>query len=213
MNTKNYCVYSHTNQLNGKIYIGLTGMKPEERWKNGKGYRDGAHFRNAIDKYGWNNFTHVILKDNLTEEEAVYWEEYYINLYNACDRQYGYNMTFGGEHGGHPQTEETRQKIRKHGVGFRGRKHTEEAKRKMSKSSSGVNHPNYGKHLSETTRQKISDAHKLLRNRRVYCYELNCVFESLDEASETTGCWKSSIVRCCQGKQKQSKGYHFKYID
>lgn len=37
MNTKKYCVYSHTNKINNKIYIGLTSMISEERWKNGMG--------------------------------------------------------------------------------------------------------------------------------------------------------------------------------
>ena len=208
MGAKTYCVYSHTNKVNGKIYIGLTSMKPEERWKNGVGYHAGTHFRNAIDKYGWDNFEHRIIKDGLTEDEASYWEQYYISFYNSTDRRYGYNMSSGGESGGHPQTEETRKKISENGYhyGMLGKKHSNEAKAKMSKSRTG-------RVFSDETKKKISDAHKKLRNKRVYCEELDCIFESLDEAAEKIGRTKSAIVYCCKGKTKTCKGYHLKYID
>lgn len=208
MGVKTYCVYSHTNKVNGKIYIGLTSMKPEERWKNGVGYHVGTHFRSAIDKYGWDNFEHRIIKDGLTEDEASYWEQYYISFYNSTDRRYGYNMSSGGESGGHPQTEETRKKISENGYhyGMLGKKHSNEAKAKMSKSRTG-------RVFSDETKKKISDAHKKLRNKRVYCEELDCIFESLDEAAEKIGRTKSAIVYCCKGKTKTCKGYHLKYID
>ena len=87
-----------------------------------------------------------------------------------------------------------------------GRHHSEETKKKMSESR-------MGHATSDETKQKISEAHKRLRNRMVLCVELDCVFESLDEASDVTGCWKSGIVQCCKGKQKSCKGYHFKYAN
>ena len=214
MSEKSYCIYSHTNKINGKIYIGLTSMKPEKRWKNGVGYHNGTHFRNAIDKYGWDNFEHEIIKDNLTKDEACYWEKYYISLHNSMDRNYGYNMSSGGENGGgHPHTDESRRKISEHSVGFSGRKHTEEALKKMRDAKTGEKHNNYGKHLSEETREKISSAHKRLRNKKIYCVELDCVFESLSEASEKLGRSKSSIVECCKKKRKTCRGYHLEYAD
>lgn len=208
MDAKTYCVYSHTNKVNGKVYIGLTSMKPEERWANGKGYHNGTHFRNAIDKYGWDNFEHEIIKNNLTKDEASYWEKYYISFYNSMDKLYGYNMSSGGEHGGHIQTEETRRKISENGYrgGMKGKKHSEETKRKMSESRTG-------KCFSEETKKKISEAHKKLRNKRIYCVELDCVFESLDEASDKICRSKSVIVDCCKGRQKTCGGYHLRYAD
>lgn len=55
---KNYFVYKHTNQTNGKVYIGLTKQNPESRWgKNGINYKNKCpHFWNAIQKYGWGGF-------------------------------------------------------------------------------------------------------------------------------------------------------------
>ena len=68
---RNYCVYMHKNKLNNKVYIGITGQKPELRWNEGKGYKYNSHFYAAINKYGWyEGFEHIILYDNLTKEEA-----------------------------------------------------------------------------------------------------------------------------------------------
>ena len=34
----NYCVYKHTSP-SGKVYVGITKLKPKYRWNNGKGYK------------------------------------------------------------------------------------------------------------------------------------------------------------------------------
>ena len=208
-----YCIYMHTNKSNGKVYVGLTGMIPEERWRDGKGYHKGTHFRNAIDKYGFDNFEHEIIKENLTKDEASYWEQYYISFYNSTDRRYGYNMSSGGEHGGHPQTEETRKKSSENGTGYKGKKHTKESLHKMSIAKNGKNHPNHGKHLSEDLKEKLKVSAINNRGRLFLCVELNRIFNNLNEAHEVTTCPKGAIVLCCQGKQIQSKGYHWKYAD
>lgn len=58
-NKNNWCVYMHTNNINGKRYIGIS-QNPKRRWKNGNGYKTQL-FGKAINKYGWDNFTHEIL--------------------------------------------------------------------------------------------------------------------------------------------------------
>ena len=67
---KKYTIYIHKNKINGKVYIGQTSQKPEKRWDNGRGYETSSKFYNAILKYGWNNFEHIILYTTLTLEEA-----------------------------------------------------------------------------------------------------------------------------------------------
>ena len=69
MAENNYCVYMHVNKLNDKKYIGITCQTPSRRWQNGYGYKKQA-FYNAIKKYGWDNFDHIILFEKLSEEEA-----------------------------------------------------------------------------------------------------------------------------------------------
>lgn len=92
-----YIIYKHTNKINGKVYIGQTKQEPERRWQNGlSAYRHNAHFLLAIKKYGWENFEHEILLENLTLEEMKYWEDYYIEFYEARNPEKGYNLEKGG---------------------------------------------------------------------------------------------------------------------
>ena len=63
---------------------------------NGRGYQINTHFYNAIQKYGWDKFDHFILMSNLTVEEANYYEQEFIKLYDACNPNKGYNITTGG---------------------------------------------------------------------------------------------------------------------
>ena len=87
---RKYCVYLHKNKNNGKCYVGITSRKPRERWQYGNGYRRQPKFFNAILKYGWDNFEHIILENNLNEEEALEKETYYIKKYNSIEN--GYNI-------------------------------------------------------------------------------------------------------------------------
>ena len=91
----------------------------------------------------------ILLKQNLTEEEAFKHEIYMIAVFGRKDLGTGilYNMTNGGE-------------------GTSGMKpwnagktnvYSEETKQKISKSLSGENHPNYGKKHSLKTIEKIRE--------------------------------------------------------
>lgn len=88
-----YVVYKHTSP-SGKSYIGITQQKPENRWKNGYGYIKQEKFYNAIKKYGWDSFSHEILKEGLSLIDAWRYEMYYIELYDSYVN--GYNLTIGG---------------------------------------------------------------------------------------------------------------------
>lgn len=165
---RKWCVYMHTNKINGKKYIGITCQNPERRWRNGCGYPT-THFKNAIKKYGWENFIHEILYTDLSKHEACEIEIQLISKFNTTNRKNGYNISTGGESGtsgmhqseeakkkisnacsGHPVSKETRQKISNARI---GRFASEETKQKISNAKKG-------QPLSEETKRKISESMK-----------------------------------------------------
>ena len=103
---RKYIMYVHISPSN-KRYYGITSAGCKRRWQNGNGYKTQQYFYRAIEKYGWNNFQHIVLFNNLTENEAKLLEQCYIALYDTTNKNKGYNITDGGE-------------------GVRGYKHTEE---------------------------------------------------------------------------------------
>lgn len=166
---RKYIVYKHTCP-NSKIYIGITNQKAEYRWgNNGNGYKNQLFYR-AIQKYGWDNITHEILYSELSREEAEKYEKELINTFKSYDRQYGYNIDYGG--GGTKQvSEETKEKLRQANIGKKyseetkkkiskaltGRLVTEETKRKISESNKGKQSHFLGMHHTEETKQKLSE--------------------------------------------------------
>lgn len=181
-----YCVYVHINKINSKMYVGQTCKKPERRWgNNGNYYKQCTLFWNAICKYGWNNFEHEIVASNLTKKEADGFERLLINKLNTMDPNYGYNLQSGGGSGNTPSedvkrkignaqrgkkaSEETKRKMREAHKAeknhFYGKHHSEETKKSISKKNSGKNNPNYGKCHSEETRRKQSEANKIAKEQ------------------------------------------------
>lgn len=95
MEEKVYSVYVHINNNdNNKAYVGMS-KNAKRRWGNGKGYKGQEKFYNAIKKYGWDNFKHIILFKNLTLKEAWEKEKEYIKKYDSIYD--GYNVHEGGE--------------------------------------------------------------------------------------------------------------------
>ena len=86
----------------------------------------------------------LILKNNLTEDEEFNHEMYMIFLFGK--RSEGgilENINDGGRYNTPPS--------------WIGKKHTEESKKKISKSVSGEKHPFYGKPLTEEHKNKIKE--------------------------------------------------------
>ena len=87
------------NFPNGKCYVGLTNRKLEdrvldhkERVKHGK-----QLICKAFKKYGFENAIWEILEFNKSKEELYDLEILYISKFNSSNRDFGYNMTDGGE--------------------------------------------------------------------------------------------------------------------
>ena len=94
-----YSVYIHTVKENNKKYVGQCVGDPHRRWGNTGHRYKGQFFYNAIQKYGWDNITHEIVAENLTQEEANELEIKLIAKYKTNNREFGYNITPGGKDG------------------------------------------------------------------------------------------------------------------
>ena len=219
-----YTVYQHKNKINGKVYIGITSQKLEQRWgSQGCNYKSSPHFYSAIQKYGWNNFEHNILFTGLTKEQACLKEQELIKEYDLMNREFGYNSTSGGDI--FVMNEETKQKIsqammgNKNGLGHpcseekkkkiseaqKGRKFTKEHKQKLSEAAKNRHVP-----CSEDKKQTLKEkSHK----KPVYCEELDKIFESVQECGRQLGIPATNISKLCNGRGKTLKGYHLRYYN
>jgi group I intron endonuclease len=143
-----YC-YKITNLKNDKVYIGKTN-RPEARWREHKssatnsksGRKYVCPIASAIRKYGVENFKFEMIAAYKTEQEANKGEVYYIDLYrsniNVFGKEFGYNLTEGGEGvSGMKRTPETRAKMSASHMGLRP---SQESLEKRSKSRTGILH-------------------------------------------------------------------------
>lgn len=105
-----WCLYKHISP-SGKVYIGITN-NIKRRWL-GKGYYyrlSKTKFANALQKYGWDNFQHIVIEEGLTKEEACNKEKELIAYYKG--RNLSYNITDGGEgYAGKHSTEHVKHRV------------------------------------------------------------------------------------------------------
>jgi len=92
-----------------KIYIGQTTGSLKHRIGQHTTSKGCVKFRNALKKYGKDNFIWSELKECETKEALDYWEIFYIKFFNNV--KCGYNLQSGGAGGKH--SEETLAKMRK----------------------------------------------------------------------------------------------------
>ena len=217
-----YTVYKHINKLNGKVYVGQTSLGVNDRWKNGKGYKNGI-FRNAIKKYGWDNFEHIIVKENISKKEADLLETALIKEYKELGLSY--NITDGGEGApGYRHTKETRKKM---SAKSKGRKFPEHVKLMVSARFKGVPFTEEhklkisialrGRRKSEEARLKMKLSHnyhdlvKIVKCDKIG--NIICTYPSIAEASRDTGVLQTHISRCARGKRPSAGGFKWKYKD
>lgn len=227
MNKKQYKLYRHIlrKEISGyefdKYYYGLTKQKNiNQRWRNGEGYKTQEIYKD-IKKFGWSNIEHEIIFDNLSLEEGELLEKMYIVLYNTTNEKFGYNLQGGGM-----------SSFEIH----------EKSKKKMSENHydcSGNNNPNYGKHLSEETKDKISRANKgntsPMKNKKhtdeskkkmsenskgkispnrtkVINLDTGEIFDSITEARKKYP-KATHISHVCIGERKRTGGYRWAYYN
>lgn len=112
-------IYLTTNRVNSKKYIGKAITNRKNNHENYLG--SGILLKKAIKKYGKENFRKDIICLCFNKAELEKQEEYFIDLYNAVNRDDFYNLkktSIGGDtFTTNPKRELIREKHRKNAIG------------------------------------------------------------------------------------------------
>lgn len=138
-----FYIYLYENRMNGKVYVGQT-EDLKMRHNAHKNARDAntCIIDRAIYKYGIESFDLFTVEVWDTEDQANAAEVFWIaEMRSFLGRKNVYNISDGGS---------------KRPPNAKGRKLSETAKQNISKAKMGVNNPNFGKHPSAETIEKLS---------------------------------------------------------
>lgn len=204
-------IYITTNMVNGMRYLGQKGFDRGGNWRTYLG--SGKIFKDALKKYGVENFSRSIVCFCFSEDELNK-TEYDLSVFlDVVEDDNWYNLCYGG---GAP----------------RGFHMSEERRLQLSierkGTSVGPDNPYFGKHHTEEVKQRLSIFHsnrpkelqdKMNKSRMKpviqYDFELNVVatYESIKQASEVTGILYSSIQRCCKKERPSAGKFIWRYVD
>lgn len=150
-------IYITTNLINNRKYI---GQKKSDYFKGTDYLGSGKILKQAVAKYGYENFKVDLLEECSSKEELDCQEKYWIKKYNAVDSPEFYNIAFGGQSRVHRQSEESKRKLR---VSHLRENLSEETLRRMSLSQKArmvrYGNPFKGKHHTEESKKKLAVAH------------------------------------------------------
>lgn len=228
-----YYIYKHTNKENGKCYIGQT-KNIKWRWYPNN-YKTCTKFYRAILKYGWDNFTHEVVK--ICDETNVdYWESYYIKEFDSIKN--GYNLDSGGCKNKVQSEETIRKKVehlkgRKiigHSAWNKGIKLNDEYRKKLSLAHKGQNlgskmseeqkekirQSNLGKKRTQETKKNLSISHlgkESYHKVKIINLDTGEIFESLTQAGKRYNLNIKNISANIRKKTKSCGGYHWAFYE
>lgn len=200
-------IYSITNIINGKKYIGqsvdVKCRLRNHKWSLRHNQHNNDHLQKSFNKYGENCFVFDIVCE-CEESQLDELERYYISYYNCMDSNYGYNSESGGNLNKH-WSDELIQKMKAirggENSGMWGKHHTEATKAVMREKA-------LGRPMSAEAKAKSSESHKGKLAKSLYCIEADMVFPSSLEAAEFAGLKsRSSIFENIAGR-KSYAGRH-----
>lgn len=193
-------IYIIGNFVNDKLYVGQTKKGIKVRWdshihhaiREGKEYTPKCLIDRAIRKHGKENFCMYVVdiakdQDELNEKEKLW-------IAKLKTQETGYNISPGG--------------------GFRKEYHqSEETRRKNSERMKGEKHFNYGKHLREDTRKKISKSVWKFQQQPGYVHPCTGKPRTPEVCRLVREHWNKHYVTCphcgCTMESRSAKRYHF----
>lgn len=89
-------IYIHINKINNKKYVGITKTSAERRWGfEGENYQGQSFYEKGIAPFGWDNFNHIILNDDLPYDLVQQVEARLIKELDLTNPDKGYNDNEG----------------------------------------------------------------------------------------------------------------------
>lgn len=227
---KCWTVYCHTTPSDKK-YIGITSQPVHLRWGRGSTYKQCFYFYKAIQTYGWDNIKHEILYTHLTLKEANKIEINLIEKYNTIDRQFGYNMTKGGDGciGRTPwnkgrkgldfDSEETKKKksdaLKKWRETEDGKKHVEKLLNLHigSKNSTETIEKRRKKLKGKKRTLEQIDNIRRVKFKPVINLDTGVIYKCVNDAAKALNCHSSTISKWCSKYGRAHRGCNFAYLD
>jgi group I intron endonuclease len=172
-------IYQTTNLINGKKYIG------RDAWNRPSYIGGGKALKDAIKKYGKENFKKEILEYCNDKEHLLEREEYWLKHYDVVNNSNYYNMitsSSGWEKG-------------KSRINLIGKKHSDKTKKLISKNGKGK--------IGKTSGKPVPIIQ--------YRYEIVKIpiaeYSSASEAYKKTGISAGDIRAVIRGNQSTAGGY------
>lgn len=204
-------VYKITNKYTNQVYIGVTTVSLEERWRDHMHCmkRERTKYRplyQAMLQYGTDAFEMEpveVCSDDIRFEREKYW----VNYYNS--KESGYNMTYGGV--GKPFADKDVIKD----LFDKGYNCKQIAKK------TGLIAETVSKHLKDMgySEEEILSkgravVHKGVAKINMFTDEIVAVYDCIQDAYRDLGIKDTgTITRVCKGERPTFKGYKWRYLD
>lgn len=168
-------IYLIINLYNNKIYVGSSKNLWERKLSHFRDLRNQKHkniyLQNSYNKYGKEYFIMVMIEKVEDKKDLISREQYWIDILDACNKNIAYNICPNAEN-----------KL--------GHKHSEETKKKMSKSMTGIKRTDEGKHNMSLSKSKPIIQCTIDGK---YIQE----WESANYVAKQLNYMQTSISRCC----------------
>jgi len=183
-------IYSITNKINGKKYVGKTTKDVNKYWdakyrnKSVLNTQPKRAIKRAFKKYGINSFLFEVIDTASSLKQLNEKEKLWIQKCNSFGRN-GYNMTLGGDGGDtlstHPQKDDIYKRssatFRKLKRGWTEKHVPEYVKRKISKTLTGRKLPENVRHnISESLKGRVFSSETIEKLRIINTGEGNPMF-------------------------------------
>lgn len=214
-------IYSIENIVNNKVYIGsavdLYGRWAVHKSQLNKNKHANKYFQYAWNKYGKSKFIFSIIECLADKSKLAEREQYWINKFFACKRNFGYNILENARTSlGYKHTEEARRKISKRNLeqGIKppsplGRKHSEETKLIIGKANSKPKKStiNMKKPKSEEHKKSLSISRTGFKMSEETKNKIRLSGKELDKWP----CEDGNKCKCMQCKAKRNLYYRNRY--